>query len=254
MAQDRNHLRLHLVFSGECLPGHDPLVVRRAVTAALRLRERHTTRLFSGKHIVLKRQVDAAFAARQVARFAALGAVLRTEMAPQPPQPPQPRPPWFSARLAQLLSQPPRRVTLAVAAVAVLLSVLTGAWVAGRGGGPGWASLTGPVAAPATSQAVRAITPAITPTITPTLTPSPLADADLPRLLSAQAAIDYRQQYGPAPWHKAFAVAPSGSHVWVVGLASPPQAREAALLRCAKAQPAAAAACRVVDVDGEPQD
>lgn len=239
MAQDRNQLRLHLVFSGECLPGHDPLVVRRAVTAALRLHERHTARLFSGKHIVLKRQVDAAFAARQVARFAALGAVLRTQMASQPPQP---RPPWFSARLARLLSQPPRRVTLAVAASAVVTLVLAGAWVAGQGSGPGWASESVPVAAPTTGQAA------------PAPLPSLVADADLPRQLSAQAAIDYRQQYWPAPWHKAFAVAASGSHVWVVGLASPPLAREAALLRCAKAQPATAAACRVVDVDGEPQN
>lgn len=239
MAQDRNQLRLHLVFSGECLPGHDPQLVRRAVTAALHLHERHTARLFSGKHIVLKRQVDAAFAARQVARFAALGAVLRMELAPQSHRS---RTPLFSARLAQLLSRPPKRVTLAAAAVAAVLLVLAGAWVAGRGGGLGWATLSVPRAAPVTTQAV------------PAPMPSPLADADLPRPLSAQAAIDYRQQYWPARWHKAFAVAASGSHVWVVGLASPPLAREAALLRCVKAQPAAAAACRVVDVDGEPQE
>ena len=245
MAQDRQHLRLHLVFSGECLPGHDPLVVRRAVTAALRLHERHAARLFSGKHIVLKRQVDAAFAARQVARFAALGAVLRTQIAPQPPQP---RTPGFRARLAQLLSQPPRRLTLAVAASAVVMLVLAGAWMAGQGSGPGRASGSVPVAAPTTSQGVPAPMPMPMPM------PSPVADADLPRLLSAQAAIDYRQQYWPAPWHKAFAVAASGSHAWVVGLASPPLARAAALLQCAQAQPAAAAACRVVDVDGEPQD
>ena len=81
-----------------------------------------------------------------------------------------------------------------------------------------------------------------------------VADEDLPRRLTSQAANDYRQQYWQAAWHKAFAISSSGAHVWVVGAQSAAQARELAMSRCGQSQPAAALACRVVDIDGEPQD
>src|SRR5437762_1990096 len=70
---------MQLVFRGECLAGYDPRVVRQALARALRLDEARTERLFSGKPVVLRRNVDALRADRHIARFAILGAVLRAE-------------------------------------------------------------------------------------------------------------------------------------------------------------------------------
>ena len=70
---------LQLVFSGECLSGHDPAAVVRAVARALKLDEKNAARLFSGKRVVLKRQLDVAEAHRRIAQFAMLGALLHAE-------------------------------------------------------------------------------------------------------------------------------------------------------------------------------
>lgn len=70
---------LQLVFRGECLDGHDPDEVRRAVTAALGLESRRAQRLFSGRRIVVSRGLDMATAHRRIARFAMMGAVLHAE-------------------------------------------------------------------------------------------------------------------------------------------------------------------------------
>lgn len=253
MAPAHDDLRLRLVFSGECIKGHDPQAVRRAVASALKLSERHTERLFSGKHIILKQQVDAAYAARQIARFAAMGAVLRMEQgSTHGKSRPPPAKPAFNP--AQALRWPPDRLTLGAIGIAALLLVSAGAWFAGWDDGPQQAAA--PAAAVTAAPAIARVAPAtgLLPVAVASPVSSPLADADMPSSLSTQAASDYRQQYWPAAWHKAFAVSASGAHAWVVGAASEPQAREAALLQCAKTLPSANAGCRVVDVDGEPQD
>ncbi|HEY0857113.1 MAG TPA: hypothetical protein VGE16_08655, partial [Albitalea sp.] len=77
-----------LVFSGECIDGHDPRAVREEVARALKLDERRAARLFSGQPVVLRRQVDAETARRHIDRFAAMGALLRAQ--PMPPSPPRP--------------------------------------------------------------------------------------------------------------------------------------------------------------------
>lgn len=246
MARAPNDLRLRLVFSGECLPGRDPAVVRQAVAAALRLSSQRVERLFSGRPIVLKQQVDSAYAARQIARFAALGAVLRTEQHRPAAKPAQPRIPRWGADLAW--RWPPDRSSPWLIGGLVLLVLVVGAWTlagghdeaASLGAGPAAARLSAP-APPAGPE--QLVAPSVQ-----------LADEGLPRQLGAQAAQDYRQQYFPAAWHKAFVVAATGAHVWVVGAASPAQARAGALKRCAQTLQAAEGDCRVVDVDGEPQD
>lgn len=248
MASNPNRLRLRLVFSGQCLPGHDPQAVRRAVAAALKLGSKHTERLFSGKHIVLKQDVDAAYAAKQIARFAAMGAVLRTE-AVRPKAPVQPAPAMTRLVAALGLRWPPdRRTWGAMATSALFLGAVVGV--------VGWSSLgadgpSHPMHSAAVPPSHRAA-----PEAASALVPAKyvVSDEDLPRRLTPQAANDYRQQYWPAAWHKAFAVSATGAHVWVVGAQSPAQAREMAVSRCGQSQPAAALACRVVDIDGEPQD
>lgn len=248
MAQARNDLRLRLVFSGECIEGHDPVAVRRAVAAALKLSETRSARLFSGKHIVLKQQVDSAYAARQIARFAAMGAVLRTEPCRPTPKPPEPRQSRLSAvfvwRWPEVRSSPWLIGGLALLVLAVGAGTMGWSRDEARAGEP----LTGAVAPRQVPVAVSAL-PA------QRVSPSSLVvDDGLPRRLSAHATQDYRKQYFPAAWHKAFVVTASGAHVWVVGAASPGQARADALKQCTQALRAAVADCRVVDVDGEPQD
>lgn len=70
---------LQLVFSGECIDGHDPRAVREAVASALKLDEERAARLFSGKRVVLRRRADAVAAHRHIARFAMMGALLCAE-------------------------------------------------------------------------------------------------------------------------------------------------------------------------------
>ncbi len=256
MAQARHDLRLRLVFCGECIKGHDPVVVRRAVGAALKLSETRTARLFSGKHIVLKQQVDSVYAARQIARFAAMGAVLRTEQHRPAPKPPEPRKSRLSAvffgRWPQVRSSPwliRGLIGGSIGGVALLVLAL-------GAGTMGWSRDEAQAGEPLTGAAAPHLAPAAVPAL-PAQRVSPssqVADDGLPRQLSAQATQDYRKQYFPAAWHKAFVVAASGAHVWVVGAASPGQARAGALKQCTQALRAAVADCRVVDVDGEPQD
>lgn len=57
------------------------------MAAALRLDEERTARLFSGRPVVLRRDLDAATAFRRAARFAELGARLRIEPPPGEPAP-----------------------------------------------------------------------------------------------------------------------------------------------------------------------
>ena len=276
MAKAPHDLRLRLVFSGKTLPGHDPQAVRQAVAAALKLSHKNTERLFSGKHIVLKQQVDAAYAARQITRFAKMGAVLRTEpmsrnlAATAPTAPPAlPRIQSLLAKLPKLpkLAQLPslrklrelprlaaRPALVALGLLAGVL-VLAGAWLASQGNDPADPAARMAQAQPDARTPIKPIASqaqAVVNIAPPE--PGSLADEDLPRPLSPQAAREYRQQYWPAAWHKAFAVASSGAHAWVIGADSEKQARQVALARCAQVQPTGGNTCRVVDVDGEPQN
>lgn len=262
MAKSPHDLRLRLVFSGKIVPGHDPRAVREAVADALKLSHKNTERLFSGKHIVLKQQVDAAYAARQITRFAKMGAVLRTEpMSRQQAASAPPPPPRVSALLAKLaflrkLPRPQGRTALAASGLGALVLVSAGLWLLTGESDPQDAAAQMAQArseAQTQSKPVAGLSTAVVNIAVPA-GPSPVADEDLPRALSAKAAQDYRQNYWPAAWHKAFAVASSGAHAWVIGAASEKQARQDALSRCAQAQPSGANTCRVVDVDGEPQD
>lgn len=71
-----------LVFAGECLPGHAPADVRLRLAVALHLDEARAARLFDGRPVVLRRDVDTATAVRRAARFAELGARLRIDPPP----------------------------------------------------------------------------------------------------------------------------------------------------------------------------
>lgn len=90
---------MRLVFRGECLEGHDPQSVREAVARALKLDEQRAQRLFSGKPIVLRRQMDSVAAYRLIVRFAQLGARVYAEPA---------RPPVASARAGSRTPRPVR--------------------------------------------------------------------------------------------------------------------------------------------------
>jgi hypothetical protein len=72
-----------LVFAGECLEHHDRDEVQARVAAALKLDAARTAHLFSGRRVVLRRDLDTATALRRAARLAALGA--RVLIEPPPP-------------------------------------------------------------------------------------------------------------------------------------------------------------------------
>lgn len=68
--------RFDLSFSGVMRPGADPALARRRLAEAFKLSEQDAVRLFSGRPLVIKRQVDAATATRVEQVFARVGAVL----------------------------------------------------------------------------------------------------------------------------------------------------------------------------------
>ena len=264
MALARIDAPVQLVFSGECIDGHDPLAVRRAVGAALKLDERRAARLFSGKQIVMKRNADAAYALRQVARFAMMGAVLRAQ--PMPPlAAPVPTPPMLlrvEDRARRLL---PRRLAVSAIGAAGLMTVLGGALLLGsrlselHTDALALALVLAPVATPATPVTEPPVVPptgTFTSQPSPALAvaPGPAVEDDLINRLSAQVASDYKQRYLPAGLHKAFAISEGGAHAWVVDAASENQARESALALCMQAPRSAESSCRVVDADGQQQE
>lgn len=171
---------LQLVFRGECLDGHDPDEVRRAVTAALGLEGRRAQRLFSGRRIVVSRGLDMATAHRRIARFAMMGAVLHAEpmaasagasaaaRAPAgvagvadvaEPRAPADRPtPQAPKTTATAVATPSRRARAAPSRLrgigGVILMSAIGALLLGLVLGPGLDALTAPrAAAPSTAAA-----------------------------------------------------------------------------------------------------
>ena len=226
---------LQLVFSGECLDGHDPQAVREAVARTLKLDEARTARLFSGKRVVLRRQVDAATARRHVARFAAMGALLRAEPSQQ-----------AQARRAGATRWRLLRWT-SIGVVSVLFGVALGLAL-----GPGLNTLwpddpprgaaadTAPHPAPVAPAAVDASPEKL-----------PAAVEESPKGMTAEAMREYRHSYLPAPNHKAFAISSKGAHAWIAGAASENNARERAAAGCVKAMRPGDDGCRIVDADGE---
>lgn len=244
---------VQLVFSGECIEGRDPQAVRSAVSAALKLDEERTARLFCGRPVVLKYRVDVATAMRHIARFSTLGAVLRAQ--PLAVGGAAVSVPLAHADVAASRpsrpSGPQRRWLLRGLGLATLCLVLLGAFWVGERLGQG-------------SPAARQAMPARVPVVVPVTAAAPAqeqaaalaervasasVDDDLTAQLSPQAAQDYQRSYLPAKWHRAFAVSDSGAHAWVSDAASEDEAREAALQRCV--QLSRSSACRVVDVNGQ---
>ncbi len=71
--------RYRLVFRGEILEGQHKAVVKRRLTELLKLDDARLAKLFSGKPIVLKRDVDRNTAARYQALFKEAGGQLRVQ-------------------------------------------------------------------------------------------------------------------------------------------------------------------------------
>ena len=65
-----------------------------------------------------------------------------------------------------------------------------------------------------------------------------------------QATAAYRQDYLPAPGHKAFAVSTETAYGWSAGAASPSDALRAALAQCESRRPPYTPECRIVSVNG----
>ena len=246
---------VQLVFSGECKEGCDPQAVRLAVAAALKLDEVRTARLFCGRPIVLQRSVDVASAMRHIARFSALGAVLRAQplaVAAISPPVPLPVPPAVTAAPVHHRHRSQHPLVIQGLSLAGLCAVMFGAFVAGehlgQGGLPAAQSPSTrlPVAAPGIIAAAPAAPAAL-------LTAPVVAtgvDEEVIAQLSPQAAQEYQRSYLPAKWHRAFAVSDSGAHAWVSDLGTEDEARAAALQRCMHLS--RASACRVMDVNGQP--
>ncbi|NCA68884.1 MAG: hypothetical protein EOM91_02050 [Sphingobacteriia bacterium] len=79
--------RFDLSFAGELIPGADPAVVRARLAALFKLTEQGVERLFSGRSVIIKRDVDTATKVRFEQAFERAGGVLQAARveAPAPP-------------------------------------------------------------------------------------------------------------------------------------------------------------------------
>ena len=257
MDPTRADVPLQLVFRGECIDGYDPAVVRQAVARALRLDEARTERLFSGKPVVLRREVDALRADRHIARFATLGAVLRAE----PSKPTSRRPESLPSRVpATRTARAPWWRPLKWCGLGVICIVL--AVILGIETGPALNALwpetspsnatTSQDPADATRSSPLAQVPAdMSPTAPmPEGSPHPATDGEIPEDMTTEALREYRQGYLLARNHKAFAISSRGTHAWIAGAGSETEARERALASCMESVQPMGGSCRVVDADG----
>ena len=230
---------LQLVFRGECQKGIDPQGVRHAVASALKLDEKRTAHLFSGRRVVLRRAVDAHAARRWVTWFEQMGAVLYAEPSQVQAVRNQSVPVTDDSAGHPRSNRGLRWVGIAgVGVVGALMLAL----------GPGLSSLWSDppaesIAAPLTVAAAR-------PEARAPVLPAPATDVELPQDMSADALHDFRQHYLPALNHKAFAISSGGGHAWQAAAASENEARERALAACMAALRPGDNACRVVDADG----
>ncbi|HMC16451.1 MAG TPA: hypothetical protein VKI18_12515 [Albitalea sp.] len=236
---------LQLVFSGECIDGHDPQAVREAVVKALKLDEKRAARLFSGKRVVLRRHVDSAAAQRQIARFASMGALLRAEPSKSlPPLASHSPARWQALRWAGIAVL---SVVVAVTLGLVLGPALSALWPEAPAPGalPSSAAANLPTAAvPSPIDASPATIPA------QAASARPATDEEIPKEMTAEAVREYRLGYLPATNHKAFAISAGGAHAWIAGAPSQSDARERALASCIGATQPSGEGCRVVDADG----
>ena len=238
MNPPRDDAPLQLVFRGECLDGHDVQTVRRAVAGALKLDEPSEARMFSGKRVVLRRNVSAAAARRHIARFALMGAVLHAE-------PSKGRAGSVPARASWRRPLQWAGIGLLCTAIGLVLWLVSG---------PGLNALwpQTPASADAARQAQPPAQPmaGAQPTMAPTAAASAAADEEIPQDMTAEALNEYRQRYLPAPNHKAFAISSGGAHAWHAGAASDNEARDRALTSCLAARRPGDDGCRIVDADG----
>jgi len=249
----RADVPLQLVFRGECLDGYDPVVVRQAVARTLRLDEARTERLFSGKPVVLRREVDALKADRHIARFATLGAVLRAE----PSKPTSRRPEPLSSRgpttrTGRALKWRPLKWG-GLAVLTVILGIAIGTRMDAL-----WPQTSSSNAT--TSQDPADVTrssslPQAPADMSPTApvpegSPHPATDDEIPEDMTTEALREYRQGYLLARNHKAFAISSRGTHAWIAGAGSENEARERAVASCMESVQPTGGSCRVVDADG----
>jgi len=250
-APPRAERPLQLVFSGQYLDGYDPQAVRRAVASALKLDEKRAAHLFSGKRVVVRRDVDVVAAYRYMARFALMGAVLRAE--PSEPRPSGPA----SARTLDApasLARPLWWRSLHWAGI-VALSVAVGL-ILGLVLGPGLNALRTETQPPAAAAASGTVTTLPLPLPSATTAPAlahPAAGMEIAPGMTDEAVREYKLHYLRAPEHKAFAISSGGVPVWYAGAASTDEASERALVHCREAHPGDDG-CRVVDFDGNWQE
>ncbi len=240
---------LQLVFSGQCLDGYDPQAVRQTVASALKLDEKRAARLFSGKRVVLRRELDVVAAHRYIARFSLMGAVLRAE--PSEPRPPRRRP-VPTKDVPASSAGAPWRWPLQWASIGVL-SIVVGLML-GLLLGPVLNALlteTQPPGAPAASGAVASVRLPLPTASAAAALAQPAAGERIPKGMTAEAVRERNMRYLGASGHKAFAISTGGAHAWHAGAASEDEACERALDKCMKAQrPTDDNGCWIVDVDG----
>ena len=217
-----------LVFNGECLDGHDPQTVRRAVAGALKLDAKRAARLFSGKRVVLLRKVDVVMANRYIARFAQMGALLRAE-ASNPPAPRTAPAPTSAARIGRARARWQRPALWAgITGLCIAVGLVLGSRL----------SVLRPETrvADAPAKATQA------------------ADDEIPQDMTADAVSEFKLRYTGAPDHKAFAISSGGSHAWHAGAASENEARERAVSQCIRLLRPGDDGCRVVHADANWQE
>ena len=242
MTLSRADALLQLVFHGECLDGHDPLAVRRAVVKALKLDKKRAARLFSGQRVVLRREVGAAAAERHIARFALMGARVHAE-------PSQPR----AARRAW--RRPLRWAAIGTLGSAVGLLLGIALW-------PMLTARSPPAPAPDATAATPSLVAqapaslAAAPPVTAPVAPARAASEaeDIPPDMTAEALRDYQLGYVHARGHKAFAISARGAHAWHAGANTTSEASENALASCMAARRPGDDGCRIVELDGQWQE
>ena len=255
--------RYRLVFEGECLTSHNPQAVRTAVVRALLLDEANAARLFSGKRVVIRQDLDAASARRHIKRFARMGAVLRAEPGKPGQSPPsravRPVAPFFAA--PTITTGPtPRGGRWPVMAAALSAMCLVGALMF-------WQLLDPPnepvvAAEPVPTLPAAASSPwaqvlqgpafatASTGAELTAASPTQGTAAKLPLGMNAQALAEHQLRYVSAKAFKAFALSNDGAFAWHAGAASDKEARDLALNRCMAAMAPGDYGCRVVDSGG----
>lgn len=245
---------LQLVFHGECLDGHDPLAVRLAVVEAMKLDEPRAARLFSGRRVVLRREVGAAAAQRHIARFALMGALLRAEAStPRPPrQVSAPTKVARAARAGASWRRPLRWVAIGTlgSVVGLMLGVvlwpmLSAPWPKSNPNDTTASTPSLVANAPATLAAASATT-------MPAASARAASDAEeIPQDMTAEAVREYKLGYAHARGHKAFAISARGAHAWHAGANTANEASEGALASCMLARRPGDEGCRIVELDGE---